>query len=55
MRMNQQAKRMRELCRYAVTVAREDGLPDVARRTAGFVKRRFLGKKARYLPAKKVL
>ena len=53
--MNQQAKRMRELCRYAVTVAREDGLPDVARRTAGFVKRRFLGKKARYLPAKKVL
>ena len=55
MRMNQQAKRMRELCRYAVTVAREDGLPDVARRTAGFVKRRFLGKKARYLPTKKVL
>ena len=55
MRMNQQVKRMRELCRYAVTVAREDGLPDVARRTAGFVKRRFLGKKARYLPAKKVL
>ena len=53
--MNQQVKRMRELCRYAAAVAREDGLPAVAKRTAGFVRRRFFGKKARYLPAKKVL
>ena len=53
--MDQQVKRMRELCRYAAAVAREDGLPAVAKRTAGFVRRRFFGKKARYLPAKKVL
>ena len=52
---NQQAKRIRELGRYAVKVAREDGLPAMAKRTAGFVKRRFFGKKARYLPGKKVL
>ena len=51
----QQAKRIRELGRYALAVAREDGLPAMARRTAGFVRRRFFGKKARYLPEKKVL
>ena len=51
----QQRKRIRELGRYAVTVARKEGLPAMAKRTAGFVKRRFFGKKARYLPDKKVL
>ena len=50
----QQRKRIRELGRYAVTVAREEGLPAMASRTAGFVRRRFFGKKARYLPGKKV-
>ena len=51
----QQRKRIRELSRYAVTVAREEGLPAMAKRSAGFIKRRFFGKKARYLPDKKVL
>ena len=37
----QQRKRIRELGRYAVTVARKEGLPAMAKRTAGFVKRRF--------------
>ena len=51
----QQRKRIRELGRYAVKVAREEGLPAMAKRSAGFIKRRFFGKKARYLPDKKVL
>ena len=51
----QQRKRIRELGRYAAAVAREEGLPAMARRTAGFVRRRFFGRRARYLPAKKVL
>ncbi len=53
--MNQHVKRMRELGRYSAAVAREEGLPAMARRTAGFMQRRFFGKKARYLPGKKVL
>ena len=53
--MNQQLKRARELGRYAVQLAREEGLSTMARRGAGFFKRRFLGKKARYLPAKNYL
>ena len=53
--MNQQLKRARELGRYAVQLAREEGFSTMARRGAGFFKRRFLGKKARYLPAKNYL
>ena len=53
--MNQQLKRARELGRYAVQLAREEGLSTMARRGAGFFKRRFLGKKARYLPTKNYL
>ena len=53
--MNLKLKRMRELARYTVTVTKEQGFGAMLRRAAGFVKRRFFGKKARYLPAKKVL
>ena len=53
--MNQQLKRARELGRYAVQLAREEGFSTMARRGAGFFKRRFLGKKARYLPTKNYL
>ena len=52
---SQQSKRAAELARYALAVAREEGLPAMAKRTAGFVRRRFFGKRARYLPGKKVL
>ena len=51
----QQRKRMAQLGQYAVQVARQEGLPAMLRRGAGFVRRRFFGRKARYLPAKKVL
>ena len=48
-------KRARELAGYAVQLTRDEGLPTMLKRGAGFVKRRCFGKKARYLPAKKVL
>ena len=53
--MNLRLKRARELAGYAVQLTRDEGLPTMVRRGAGFVKRRCFGKKARYLPAKKVL
>ncbi len=53
--MNLKLKRMRELARYAVTVTKEQGAGPMLQRTAGFVRRRFFGKKARYLPAGAVL
>ena len=53
--MNLRLKRIRELARYTVTVTKEQGILAMLRRAAGFVKRRFFGKKARYLPAKAVL
>lgn len=53
--MNLKLKRIRELLRYTVTVTREQGLAAMLKRAAGFIKRRFFGKKARYLPAKAVL
>ncbi len=53
--MNLQAKRVKELFGYARTLTREQGVGVMAVRAAGFFKRRFLGKKARYLPAKEVL
>lgn len=53
--MNQNLKRIRELGGYAVTLTREEGLPTMVKRGAGFFRRRFLGKRARYLPKKEVL
>ena len=53
--MNLRVKRMKELASYAVQLTKEEGLPAMLKRGAGFVKRRCFGKKARYLPAKKVL
>ncbi len=51
----QKQRRLRELGRYALTLAREEGIFVMARRGAGFVRRRFFNKKGRYLPDKKVL
>ena len=53
--MNVRLKRARELAGYAVQLTRDEGLPTMLKRGAGFVKRRCFGKRARYLPAKKVL
>ena len=53
--MNVRLKRARELAGYAVQLTKDEGLPTMLKRGAGFVKRRCFGKKARYLPAKKVL
>ena len=53
--MNVRLKRAKELAGYAVQLTREEGLGTMLARGAGFVKRRCFGKKARYLPAKKVL
>ena len=53
--MKQKLKRVRELLRYTVTLTREQGLPAMLKRAAGFVRRRCFGRRARYLPAGKVL
>ena len=53
--MNVRLKRAKELAGYAVQLTKEEGLPTMVKRGAGFVKRRCFGKRARYLPAKKVL
>ena len=53
--MNVRLKRARELAGYAVQLTKDEGLPAMLKRGAGFVKRRCFGKRARYLPAKKVL
>ena len=53
--MNQRIKRIRELFGYAWQLLRQDGPGPMLRRAAGFFRRRFLGKKARYLPKKAVL
>ena len=53
--MNLRVKRAKELLGYAVQLTKDEGLGTMLTRGAGFVKRRFFGKKARYLPAKKVL
>ncbi len=53
--MNLRLKRMKELMGYAVQLTKDEGLGTMLIRGAGFFKRRFFGKKARYLPAKKVL
>ena len=53
--MNQKLRRAGQLARYAAQLAREEGLSVMARRGAGFVRRRFFSKKARYLPSKAYL
>ena len=53
--MSQETKRIKELFGYARTLTKEQGLGVMAARAAGFFKRRFFGKRARYLPAKKTL
>ena len=53
--MSQKTKRIKELFGYACTLTREQGVGPMAARAVGFFKRRFLGKKARYLPAKATL
>ena len=53
--MNVRLKRAKELAGYAVQLTRDEGLGTMLARGAGFVKRRCFGKKARYLPTKKVL
>ena len=53
--MNVRLKRAKELAGYAVQLTRDEGLGTMLARGAGFVKRRCFGKKARYLPGKKVL
>ena len=53
--MNVRLKRAKELAGYAVQLTKEEGLGTMLARGAGFVKRRCFGKKARYLPTKKVL
>ena len=53
--MNVRLKRAKELAGYAVQLTKDEGLGTMMARGAGFVKRRCFGKKARYLPTKKVL
>lgn len=48
--MNQNLKRIRELGGYFADQIKEQGPASTLKRTAGFVKRRFFGKKARFLP-----
>ena len=53
--MNVRMHRARALAGYAVQLTKDVGLGTMLARGAGFVRRRCFGKKARYLPAKKVL
>lgn len=53
--MNVRLKRAKELMGYAIQLTKDEGLPTMVKRGAGFVRRRFFGKRARYLPGKKVL
>ena len=53
--MSLRTKRMKELFGYAATLTKEQGPVVMAGRAAGFFKRRFLGKRARYLPSAKAL
>ena len=50
--MNLRLKRARELAGYAVQLTKDEGLPTMLKRGAGFVKRRCFGKKAATCPQK---
>ena len=49
--MSLETKRIKELFGYARTLTKEQGVGVMAGRAVGFFKRRFFGKKARYLPS----
>ncbi len=53
--MNQRIRRIKELFGYAATLAKENGIGTMLRRGAGFFKRRFFGRRARYLPDRQTL
>ena len=53
--MDVRLKRAKELAGYAVRLTKDEGLPTMVKRGAGFVRRRFFGKRARYLTGRKVL
>ena len=53
--MNLQAKRIKELFGYARTLTKEQGVGPMCVRAAGFFKRRFFGKRARYWPSNQAL
>ncbi len=53
--MNQNLKRTKELANYFFEQLKQDGITPTVKKTVGFVKRRFLGKKARFLPTEQVL
>ena len=53
--MKLKLKRIRELFGYAFDLLKSEGLFAMVRRALGFFRRRFFGKRARYLPKKKVL
>ena len=50
--MSLETKRIKELFGYARTLTKEQGVGVMAGRAVGFFKRRFFGKKARYLPSR---
>ena len=53
--MKLKLKRIRELFGYAFDLLKSEGLFAMARRALGFFRRRLFGKRARYLPKRKVL
>ena len=53
--MSLETKRIKELFGYAQTLTKEQGVGVMAGRAVGFFKRRFFGKKARYLPSTRTL
>lgn len=53
--MKLKLKRIRELFGYAFDLLKSEGLFAMVRRALGFFRRRLFGKRARYLPKKKVL
>ncbi len=53
--MKLKLKRIRELFGYAFDLVKSEGLFAMVRRALGFFRRRLFGKRARYLPKKKVL
>ena len=53
--MSLETKRIKELFGYAQTLTKEQGVGVMAGRAVGFFKRRFFGKRARYLPSKHTL
>ena len=50
--MNLRLKRARELAGYAVQLTKDEGLPTMLKRGAGFVKRRCFGKRPATCPPK---